>query len=81
MDDKPTIVLDLPDRTQLRMDEAEARSLADRLWEMARERGGTAMLAVAIDAELQRGALSRRSIEVSEGAAERLREALRADRP
>lgn len=79
MDEKPTIVLDLPDRTQLRMDEAEARSLADRLWEMARQRGGTAMLAVAIDAELQREGPSRRPIDVPEGAAERLREALRAE--
>jgi hypothetical protein len=81
VDEKPTIVLDLPDRTQLRMNEAEARSLADRLWEMARQRGGTAMLAVAIDAELQRGELSRRPIDVPESAAARLREALRPDEP
>lgn len=66
------IVLELPNRNQLRFDDAEARNLADRLWELARERRGSAMLAVAIDAELRRRTFSRQPIEVSAHAMERL---------
>jgi hypothetical protein len=70
------IVLELPDHSQLRFDDADARGIADRLWELARKRGGTAVLAISIDAELQRNNLVRRAVEVSPFAAERLAEVL-----
>ena len=70
------IVLNLPDRNQLRFGDAEAHSLADRLWESARRRRGGALLAVAIDAELRRGRLNRRPIDVDSHTAERLSQVL-----
>lgn len=73
------IVLLLPDHRRLEFDDAEARSLADRLWDAARRRGGTATLAVDIDAELHRPRDRRQPIDVSRSAAERLSEALAAD--
>jgi len=62
---------------RVQFDDADARELADRLWEAARRVGGTAMLAVAIDSELRRTEVIREPIEVPEHAAAGLREVLR----
>jgi hypothetical protein len=70
------ILLDLPDRTQLRMNDSEARALADRLWELARQRGGTAAVAIAIEDELDKQLPLRQPIEVPNRAAELLTELL-----
>lgn len=69
------IDLFFPDGMRFRLDEDDARDLADVLWEST-EGGSAATVAVAIEQELERSSRERRPIDVPERNAARVAEAI-----
>jgi hypothetical protein len=69
------IVLLFADGSSRRLEDGDARELADRLWEMAHG-ARTAMVAAAIQHELNRDVLLRQPITVPEASADQVTEAL-----